>query len=325
MFTCKQCSRKFKSSAALGGHVSSAHAQNGNGAKPASDTPSPVVAEATAQAVKELPTPAVPAIPAIPAVSPESETGIMDTIRQYKGRGWSAGQVKALGYKRQTVDQVFLEGVVPEGNPNEGEQSENDEFPLVTRGTEIITPEGIMRRLADGSDDWALRYEGMMLLRAAQRMNRDDIEMSKMQSEAYAAMIKPTLELMEKNREAQDAAAARARESSIEIAERAAFATAQDMKGAFSSEMQGLKASLPGTPEPSNPMMQAFLTAMQPFLGQIFQRMFSNLPGAVSQPGPSPQQSLASTEMKGQTAQTATANEAWPGAKPGEKNEFSEI
>lgn len=111
-----------------------------------------------------------------------AELGIMDTIRDFKRRGLSAKQVKKLGYARQTVDQVFLEGVVPEEKVDEGghegageEVDEEEKLPATVKGTESVTPEFILRRLSDGSPEWALRLEGMMLLRAAQKMVREDI------------------------------------------------------------------------------------------------------------------------------------------------------
>ncbi len=321
MFTCDVCNRKFKTMQALGGHKRS-HPQGKPGAGPASANPLPVV-------VAKAEPPAEP--PQAPPAQPEraeDEQGIMDTIREYKMRGYSARQLKGIGYARQTVDQVYLENEVPEGkpeeNPQEGEHGENDELPVVTRGTEIITPEGILKRLANGSDDWALRLEGMMLLRAAQRMNRDDIEMSKLQSEAYASMIKPTLELMEKNREAQDAAAARARESSLEIADRAAFGVAQDMKGTFSSELQALKASFPGTAaEPANPLIMAMTQAIQPYLGQIMGQVFAGMfKGRVPQTSPY----VAPQTEPGTAEQPGTANQdsrpLW--MRPEEEDQWTE-
>ncbi|MDO9579790.1 MAG: C2H2-type zinc finger protein [Bacteroidales bacterium] len=308
MFTCDECGKKFKTMQALGGHRR-AHPQKKPDAMPASDNPSPAAVEPP----QTLP---------VPPASPDDEPGVMDTIREHRRRNLSAKQIKDLGYSRQTVDQVFLEDMVPEGKPNEEEH--NDEFPVVTRGTEMVTPEGILRKLANGSPDWYLRLEGMMLLRAAQRMNRDDIEMSKMQAEAYAAMIKPTLELMKESRLEQDSAAARAKESNVEIAEKAAFEVAQDMKGVFSSEMQTLKASLPGGPEPPNPMMKALVDAMQPYLAQTMGQALSGLFKSGQQPGLSPQQLPAGTGMPGQPVQSATPDAAPSCMKPGEEDEFTE-
>ena len=128
MYTCKICKKKFKTVKALGGHTSSAHPKNKPEAMPAGDISSPAVVEATGQAVEQTQTPPVQ------PVTPDDEPKIMDTIREYKGRGLSAKQIKDLGYARTTVDLVFLEDIVPEGKPDEGEH--NDEFPVVTNETE---------------------------------------------------------------------------------------------------------------------------------------------------------------------------------------------
>jgi len=317
MFTCQKCGKKFKDKNSLGGHVSSAHGRNrgeGEGM------------EAPAQAVT-VTEPKIEDPPTSQESQPEpsdEDPGVMDRIRQLMRQDYTPKQIKEkFDYSPRTVDQVATEFIKPEGESDEGAHAENGEFPLVTRGTEVYSPEGILKRLSNGNADWALRLEGMMLLRAAQRMNRDDIEMSKMQAEAYAAMIKPTLDLMEKNRDAQDAAAARARESNIEIAHAAAFDVAQGVQGAFSSEMQALKAALPGKPDEMNPMAKMIFSAIQPHMGQLLGQAFSGLTG--HRPGAQPQVGQQPLAMAGQPTQAAAPDDAPPSCmKPGEDGEFTE-
>ncbi len=317
MFTCQKCGKKFKDKNALGGHVSSAHAQNKDKAMPAGNNSLAVVVDATEQTEQ-------PQTPSDQPTSPDDEPGIMESIRRLKRRGLSAGQIKDLGYKRQTVDDVFLEEIVPARKPEEGVHGANDEYPVVTRGTEMVTPEGILKRLTNGNPDWALRFEGMMLLRAAQRMNRDDIEMSKMQADSYAAMIRPTLEIMEQNREAQDAAAARARESNLEIAQKAAFEVAQGMGGAFSAEMQDLKAALPGKPDEMDPLTKMFFNAMQPHAQQAIGQLFSGLFKKPGQGGAQPQGGQQPGGTPGQPAQPANSEPLlW--VRPEEEDQWTEV
>ncbi len=114
---------------------------------------------------------------------------------------------------------------------NDEPSSESTSMPVTIKGTESVTPEFIMRYLADGSDDWRLRLEGMMLLRAAQKMNREDVEIMRMQAEADAKLLEPILRVMRESREEQDAAAARAKASSLEIAHGAAQEAAQEVAG----------------------------------------------------------------------------------------------
>jgi len=216
VFTCNVCGKKFKTMQALGGHVGRAHPHNKAEEVPESNNLEPVEAEEEVEAVPED----------MPQTQPSDDgPGVMENIRNLRKQGYSARQVKEeFGYARSTVDQVFAEFIKPEGKAEDDDKEAG--LPVTTKGTEIITPEAIMQRLANGSEDWHLRLEGMMLLRAAQRMNRDDIEMTRMQAEADATRIRPILDLMKETRLEQDAAAQRAKESNMEIAERTAYETA---------------------------------------------------------------------------------------------------
>jgi hypothetical protein len=205
----------------------------------------------------------------------------MENIRKLRRKGYSAKQVKdEFGYARSTVDQVFAEFIKPEEKPEDDDREAG--LPVTTKGTEIITPEAIMQRLANGSQDWHLRLEGMMLLRAAQRMNRDDIEMTRMQAEADATRIKPILELMRETRLEQDAAAQRAKESNIEIAERAAYDTAGQLSqvinqnnARITDSINQIRQAMGGKEE--NPLGQV-LNAMQS-MQQMMQLFGVSMPG----------------------------------------------
>ncbi len=233
MFICKVCGKKFKASTELGGHMSSAHGRNR-------------VEEVT----PENPEPSEVAIETPTEEPPEEQSelagddpGVMENIRSLMRQGYTPKQVKErFGYARRTVDQVAAQFIEPEGKPADG--SGEAGLPVTVKGTEIITPESIMQRLANGSNDWHLRLEGMLLLRAAQKMNRDDIEMVRMQAEADAKLIEPILKLMKETREEQDAAAARAKASSEEIADRAAYETATQLSQVISQNNARITDSL---------------------------------------------------------------------------------
>jgi len=260
MFTCSVCGKKFKTMQALGGHVGHAHPQH-----KLEDAPETQPAE--------------------------NGPGVMENIRKLRSQGYTARQVKdEFGYARSTVDQVFAEYIQPEGKA-EGDEREAG-LPVTTKGTEIITPEAIMQRLANGSDDWHLRLEGMMLLRAAQRMNRDDIEMTRMQAEADATRIRPILELMKETRLEQDAAAQRAKESSIEIAERTAYETAGRLSevitqnnGRITDSVNQIRQAMGGKEE--NPLGQ-ILNSIQS-LQQMMQMFGVSMPGMGGAPGAPPE------------------------------------
>ena len=143
-----------------------------------------------------------------------------------------------------------------------------------------------MQRLANGSQDWHLRLEGMMLLRAAQRMNRDDIEMTRMQAEADATRIRPILELMRETRLEQDAAAQRAKESNMEIAERTAYETAGQLSqvitqnnARITESINQIRQAMGGKEE--NPLGQILnsIQSMQQMM-QMFGVSMPGMPGA---------------------------------------------
>ena len=276
MFTCKECGKKFKTMQALGGHVGHAHPKNKVEDVPGSNNTEPVKVEEKTEVVpKDSPQ----------TQPPDNDPGAMEDIRNLRRQGYTARQVKdGFGYARSTVDQVFAEFIKPEGK-GEGDDKES-ELPVTIKGTEVITPEAIMQKLANGSNDWHLRLEGMMLLRAAQRMNRDDIEMTRMQAEADATRIRPILDLMKEGREEMDAAAQRARDSNIEIADKAAYETAGQLSqvitqnnARITDSINQIRQAMGGKEE--NPLGQ-ILNSMQSMqqMMQMFGVSMPGMPGA---------------------------------------------
>jgi len=276
VFTCSVCGKKFKTMQALGGHVGRAHPQNKAEKMPEDNNPEPVEAEKVVESVPEEPSQTQPS---------DNGPSVMENIRNLRRQGYSARQVKEeFGYARSTVDQVFAEFIEPEGKGEDDDREER--LPVTTKGTEIITPEAIMQRLANGSQDWHLRLEGMMLLRAAQRMNRDDIEMTRMQAEADATRIRPILDLMKETRLEQDAAAQRARESNMEIAERTAYETAGQLSqvitqnnARITDSINQIRQAMGGKEE--NPLGQILnsIQSMQQMM-QMFGVSMPGMPGA---------------------------------------------
>ncbi|MDD5501447.1 MAG: C2H2-type zinc finger protein [Candidatus Omnitrophica bacterium] len=282
MFTCKVCGKKFKASTELGGHMSSAHGRN---KVEDATTQNPEPDEVASETMPEGP----------PEESPEEQSGlsgddpgVMENIRALMRRGYTPKQVKEqFGYARRTVDQVAAESIEPEGKPNDSNSESG--LPVTVKGTEIITPESIMQRLANGSQDWHLRLEGMMLLRAAQKMNRDDIEMVRMQAEADAKLIEPILKLMKETREEQDAAAARAKASSEEIADRAAYETATQLSQVISQNNARITDSINQVRQEmsgkkDDPLSQ--LLGMMQSMQQMAQMFGVAMPGMMQGPAP---------------------------------------
>ncbi len=284
MFTCKVCGRKFKASTELGGHMSSSHGRNKVEGAAAGN---PDATEVTIETRPEEP-------PEEQSEVSGEDPGVMENIRDLMRQGYTPKQVKdQFGYARRTVDQVAADFITPEGKPNDSDRESG--LPVTTKGTEVITPEAIMQRLANGSQDWRLRLEGMMLLRAAQRMNRDDIEMTRMQAEADATRIRPILELMKETRLEQDAAAQRAKESNMEIAERAAYETAGQLSqtiaqnnARITESINQIRQAMGGKED--NPLGQV-LNSMQS-MQQMMQMFGVSMPGMRGAQGGAPEQWL---------------------------------
>jgi len=283
VFTCNECGKKFKTMQALGGHVGRKHPRNKAEGMPENNNPEPVETVAVIEAKPEEPAPTPP---------PIEDPGVMENIRNLRRQGYSARQVKEeFSYARSTVDQVFAESIKPEGK---AEDSDSESvLPVTTRGTEVVTPEFIMQSLANGSEDWHLRLEGMMLLRAAQKMNRDDIEMTRMQAEADATRIRPILDLMKETRLEQDAAAQRAKSSSEEIADRAAYETATQLSQVISQNnakitdsINQIRQAMGGKEE--NPLAQVLnsIQSMQQMMGMFGISMPGMMPGQAPGGGP---------------------------------------
>ena len=215
MFTCKICGRKFKSIKALGGHTSSAHpanptepteGENGN--------PEPVEAET-------------------------EDESVAAEIREYLSRGYSFEQLtKQLHFKERTVRQEMAKMVVPAS-----EQDTN--LPMTYKQTEVISPEAVLRRYMDGSYEDELELRGMMKLRAAMLMVMELASIQKTVAEADAKRLDPLLRVLKESREELDAAAARARGASFEMAQEAA-------EGAVGRVLGYIDQKIPKEPPPKD-------------------------------------------------------------------------
>lgn len=148
-------------------------------------------------------------------ISKSSVERAVEQLKQRASMDASAGEERLKELVRQEVERI-----------KDSEESPQDGLPVVRKtgqGMEVINPEAVLKAylLQDGEPGmWMLR--GAMLLRAAQLMVMEDVAIMKGQAEAHAKLMEPVLKLMKETREEQDAAAARARDSSLEMAREAA-------------------------------------------------------------------------------------------------------
>lgn len=203
-------------------------------------------------------------------------------IDELLDEGYTPVQIeKQWGYPHTTVRYVARKRIEPKGQAGENNHTKQDNPPVLPvvlkagKGEEVISPEALMQgfMLPDGEmGEWMLK--GMMMLRAAQMMVLSDVEIMKGQADAQAKAIKPVLDVMEEARKDMDAAAQRARESNIEIAEVAAAGAAARAVGRIDERFEEIakqKADIATVPKPFEGM---FARTMETALDNLTKRLF---------------------------------------------------
>jgi hypothetical protein len=227
MFTCKVCGRKFKSMNALGGHVSHAHMQ-----APAETTvhentnPGPGEAETTNPVEAE----------------PEDESKA-DEIRGYIAQGYKFEQlVHDLHFPETSVRREWAKRIQPEPD---AQSDQSGSLPAIYKHTEVISPEALLRRYTNGGYEDDLKLRGKMELWASVLVVMELANIQKTMAEAEAKRLEPLLKVLREGREELDAAAARARGQSFEMAQEAA-------DGAVSRVLGYIDQKIPKGPPPKD-------------------------------------------------------------------------
>jgi hypothetical protein len=164
------------------------------------------------------------------------------------------------------------------------------QFPVIRKmggGMEAIAPEAVLRQYMGGSTpEEQLELRAIMKFRAAMLMVMDLVAIQKGSAEADAERMTPILRLMKETREEQDAAAHRAKESNVEIANQAAFETATQLSQVISQNnaritdsINQIRQAMGGKEE--NPLGQV-LNSIQS-MQQMMQMFGISMPGM---PGP---------------------------------------
>ena len=126
-------------------------------------------------------------------------------------------------------------------------ENANGQFPVIRKmggGVEVIAPEAVLKQYMGGTPEGEVELRAIMKFRAAMLMVMDLVNIQKGSAEADAKRMEPILRLMKETREEQDAAAARAKASSEDIADRAAHETAGQLLGALSQNNAQVSGSL---------------------------------------------------------------------------------
>jgi len=286
MIKCKICGRDFKSPQALGGHMRGGHKKDSQ-----EDTGSnnhPGNSEDIAEPIETIEDPVRET-----ALVPE-EASKAEQIRMYLKQGFTIKQLTdRFGFSETTIRQEIAKVVQPEGEPIDDKAKQQDNvWPIVRKmggGMEVISPEAVLRQyMGGGTPEEQLELRAIMKFRAAMLMVMDLVNVQKGSAEADAKRMEPILRLMKETREEQDAAAQRAKASSEEIADRAAYETAGQLSQVISQNnaritdsINQIRQAMGGKEE--NPLGQVLnsIQSLQQMMG-MFGISMPGMPGAQS-------------------------------------------
>ncbi|MDD4986449.1 MAG: C2H2-type zinc finger protein [Dehalococcoidales bacterium] len=286
MIKCKICGREFKTPQALGGHMRSAHQEEPQ--EEVNQLENLEEPENTEEPNDE----AARETDLVPADVSQSEQ-----IRSYIKQGFTVKQLnKQFGFSESTIRQEIAKIVKPEGESIDDKAKQPDNVWPVTRkmggGVEVMSPEAVLRYyMGGGTPEEQLELRAIMKFRAAMLMVMDLVSVQKGSAEADAKRMEPILRLMKETREEQDAAAHRAKESNVEIADRAAYETATQLSQVISQNnsritdsISQIRQAMGGKEE--NPLGQVLnsIQSLQQMMG-----MFGiNMPGTAGLQGGGP-------------------------------------
>jgi len=192
--------------------------------------------------------------------------------------------------------EIIREELERARDAQEEDENIDGRFPVIRKmggGMEMIAPEAVLRQYMGGTPEEELELRAIMKFRAAMLMVMDLVSIQKGSAEADAKRMEPILKLMKETREEQDAAAQRAKASSEEIADRAAYETANQLSQVISQNNARITESITqirqamGGKE-DNPLAQ-ILNSMQS-MQQMMQMFGVAMPGMPGQmPGPVPE------------------------------------
>jgi len=227
------------------------------------------------------------------ALVPE-EASKAEQIRMYLKQGFTIKQLTGqFGFSETTIRQEIAKIVQPEGEAIDDKAKQQDNvWPVVRKmggGMEIMSPEAVLRQyMGGGTPEEQLELRAIMKFRAAMLMVMDLVNVQKGSAEADAKRMEPILRLMKETREEQDAAAQRAKASSEEIADRAAYETAGQLSQVISQNnaritdsINQIRQAMGGKEE--NPLGQVLnsIQSLQQMMG-MFGISMPGMPGAQS-------------------------------------------
>ena len=283
MIKCTKCDREFKTPQALGGHMRGTHQEE------TQEEIDPNNAAGNSESLDEGEETIEEPGETVVALQEPSKA---EQIRNYIKQGYTVKQMTSrFGFSETTIRQEIAKLVKPEGEAIDDKSKQPDNvWPVVRKmggGMEVISPEAVLRQyMGGGTPEEQLELRAIMKFRAAMLMVMDLVNVQKGTAEADAKRMEPILRLMKETREEQDAAAHRAKESNVEIADKAAYETAAQLSQVISQNnaritesINQIRQAMGGKEE--NPLGQ-MLNSIQS-LQQMMQMFGVSMPGMPGQ------------------------------------------
>ncbi len=214
-----------------------------------------------------------------------SERQMADELKVSRSRVRGAlGELKQVAEGKALVPEEKMRAIIREElerarDAEEENDKANGQFPVIRKmggGIETMAPEAVLREYMGGTPEEEIELRAIMKFRAAMLMVMDLVNIQKGSAEADAKRMEPILRLMKETREEQDAAAARAKASSEEIADRAAQGVAGQLFGAVSQNnaqvtgtLDQIKQMIGGKSDDPFTRIVSMMQSMQQ-MGQMF-------------------------------------------------------
>jgi hypothetical protein len=212
-------------------------------------------------------------------VAQAQEPSEAEQIRNYAKQGLGFEELTTkLGFKPSTVRQELAKIIV------EQKTAKPQTLPVVIKDGkgEMIAPEAVYQQLvANDGIGGEMDFRALMKWAAAIEMVQRMTQIRKGEAEAFAETVKPMLEMMEKSRQELDAAAARARESTMAIAEAAAAGAAARATMRIDERFNELKQQRPDIATVQDPMKGLMARTMEMMMNRMQSLLFGGQGGQV--------------------------------------------
>jgi hypothetical protein len=222
----------------------------------------------------QLPPPAPSSTPSAQVEEPSEA----EQIRSYAKQGLTFEELTTkLSFKPSTVRQELAKIIVEQKAATEKSGEKSQALPVVIKDGkgEMIAPEAVYQQLvANDGIGGEMEYRALMKWLVAIEMVQRITQIKKDEVGTLAEAVKPMLDMMERSRQELDAAAARAKESNMAIAEAAAMGAAGGVLGRIDARFEELKRQKADIATVEKPMQGLMARTMELMMNRLTGMVF---------------------------------------------------